>query len=53
MEEILDMVKRFTTPGVKETREILIKMSVVRKSRKTGRANLEAIKDKLEKCQKN
>lgn len=44
-------MKQFTTPGLKDTRKIL--MHTYRKSAKhRGRAALEAIKDRLERSQR-
>ena len=45
-------MKEFTTPGVKETKAILLKMKVTRNGRAKGRAALEGIKARLE-CNKD
>ncbi len=41
-------MKQFTTPGVKETRKILVNMKVKKAAKYVGRAKIEAIKAKLE-----
>ncbi len=41
-------MKQFTTPGIVETRQIMVKMKVKKSAKKVGRANLENIKAKLE-----
>jgi len=49
-------MKTFTTPGVKETREILVKLKVKKAPKAKARAAVEGIRAKLEareaKCQK-
>lgn len=41
-------MKIFTTPGLKETREILVKMKVRKAKKKVGRCALELVKSKLD-----
>lgn len=41
-------MKNFTTPGPKETREILRKMKVRKSPKRVAYANLEAIRARLE-----
>ncbi len=41
-------MKEFTTPGVWETKKILVKMKVNKAAKYIGRAKIEAIKAKLE-----
>ncbi len=45
-------MKNFTTPGIKETREILVKMKVRKAPRFKARAAIDGIRARLEKCQK-
>ncbi len=41
-------MKTFTTPGIKETKAILVKMRITKSRKSVGRARIEAIKAKLE-----
>ncbi len=41
-------MKQFTTPGVQETKKILVKMKIKKASKHRGRCVVEAIKVKLE-----
>ncbi len=44
-------MKAFTTPGIKETREILVKMKVKKAPKFKGRAAIEGMRSKLEHIQ--